>query len=202
MVKTKLVEGLINDGAVLLRELDRRNFPVEAMFWVHLPDQGYWRLIIASPVVAEQGGLAAYRRLGDLLQEIELAGTTLEDISLFAPDSQEFQSLFSLASASSRLAAGAAWLEFEDAVVYRWNGASVSGDLTCNLSLSELQKIWQDQRRILSLSLPALLIALENRRITLRFHPQHGPRKEIENVKFNFAAGLRQALPDCQINWL
>jgi hypothetical protein len=202
MVKTKLVEGLINDGAELLRELDRQNFPVEAMSWVHLPDQGYWRLIIGSPVVAEQGGLAAYRQLGDLLQEIELAGTTLEDISLFAPDSQEFQSLFSLASASSRLAAGAAWLEFEDAVVYRWNSASVSGELTCNVSLSELNKVWQDERKILNL--PALLISLEKHRVTLRFHPQHGPRKEIEieNAKINFEAALGKAFPGCQIKWL
>ncbi len=78
MVKKKLAEELISDGANLLGELDRRNFPVEAMFWVHLPDQDYWRLVIASPLVAEEGGVAAYRRLGDLLRKIELAGITLE----------------------------------------------------------------------------------------------------------------------------
>ncbi len=117
MVKKKLAEELISDGANLLGELDRRNFPVEAMFWVHLPDQDYWRLVIASPLVAEQGGVAAYRKMGDLLRKIELAGITLEDISLLDAKSQEFLSLSSLASSSSRLAAGAAWIEFEDAVV-------------------------------------------------------------------------------------
>jgi hypothetical protein len=200
MVKKKLVEELISDGANLLGELDRRNFPVEAMFWVHLPDQDYWRLVIASPLVPDKGSVAVYRRLGDLLRGIELAGIALEDISLLDPKSQEFLSLSSLASSSSRLAAGAAWLEFEEAVVYRWTSAAVSGELTCDMSLSELNKVWQDERKILNL--PALLISLEKRRVTLRFHPQHGPLKGIENVKVNFATALRQAQPECQISWL
>jgi hypothetical protein len=202
MVNTKLVEGLITDGARLLCELDRQGFPVESMFWSHLPDQDYWRLVIGSPIVSKQGGMAAYRRLGALLQGIELAGITLEDISLLDSDSGEFQSFVSLASASSRLAAGAEWLEFEEAIVYRWTGAAVKGELTCEASLGELDQIWQNERKILNL--PALLITLEQRQVTLRFHPQHGPRKEreIENVRFNFASALRQTRSDCQVNWL
>jgi hypothetical protein len=202
MVKTKLVEALISDGAILLRELDRRNFPVEAMFWILLPDQDYWRLVIGSPIVREQGGLAAYGRLDDGLREIELAGVTLEDISVFDPESREFQSLFSLASASNRLAAGAAWLEFEEAVVYRWTGAAANGELTCDVSLSELKQAWQDLRR--ALNLPALLITVDNRRVTLRLHPQHGPRgqNEIADVRLNFGSALRNTRSDCQINWI
>ncbi|HYL77334.1 MAG TPA: hypothetical protein VEU96_24185 [Bryobacteraceae bacterium] len=200
MVKKKLVEELVSDGVRLLCELDRRTFPVESMFWIHLQDQDYWRLVIGSPIVSDLGGVAAYRRLGELLQETELAGIMLEDISLLDPQSREFQSLFSLASASSRLAAGAAWLEFEDAVVYRWTGAEVSGRVTCDVSLDELNHIWEDERKILNR--PALLIALEQRKVTLRFHPQHGPLPGIENIKFNFGSALRQARSDCQINWL
>lgn len=200
MVKKKLVEELITDGAELLCELDRRAFPVESMFWSHLPDQDYWRLVIGSSIVSEQGGAASYRRLGELLQEIELAGIALEDISLLDPESREFQSLLSLASSSSRLAAGAAWLEFEEAVVYRWTGAAVSGDLACDVSLCELNQIWQDERRILNL--PVLLITLERHRVTLRFHPQHGPQGNIANIRFNFENALRQTRPGCRINWL
>ena len=203
MVKTKLVGELIADGARLLCELDRRSFPVESMFWRHLPDQDYWRLIIGSRIVSEQGGLAAYGRLGELLREIELAGITLEDISLFDPESQEFQSLFSWATASSRLAAGAAWLEFEEAVVYRWTDAAVNGELTCDVSLGELNQVWQNERKNLGpLNLPALLIALEQRRVTLRFHPRHGPLRGIEEIRVTFARALRQARSDCQINWI
>jgi hypothetical protein len=200
MVKSKLVEGLITDGARLLAELDRQAFPVESMFWVLLPDQDYWRLVIGSPVVADQGGMAGYGRLGEILEQMELAGTTLSDISLLDPDSQEFRSLFAVISRSSRLAAGPAWLEFEEAVVYRWTNAAVAGELSCDVSLNELNQIWQDERRLLNL--PALLIALERRRVTLRFHPQHGPRKEIDQMRFNFEAALKQARPECRLNWL
>jgi hypothetical protein len=144
--------------------------------------------------------MAAYRWLGELLLGIELAGITLEDISLLDPESGEFLSLYFLAGASSRLAAGATWLEFEDAVVYRWNGAAIEGELTCEISLGELNQFWQDERKLLNL--PALLIALEHRRVTLRFHPQNGPRTEIENLKFNFASALRQRRPNCNVRWL
>jgi hypothetical protein len=199
MVKNKLVEGLITDGARLLGELDRRGFPVESMFWILLPDQDYWRLVIGSRIVSEQGGTAGYRRLGALLDKIELAGTTLSDISLLDPESPEFQSLLSMASRSSRLAAGEAWLEFEEAVVYRWTSAAVTGELTCDVSLSELRQIWQDERKLLNL--PALLIALAQRTVTLRFHPQHGLLKGLERIRSNFGAALSQARPDCQVNW-
>ena len=68
MVKTKLVTELITDAAQYLRELDRQNILVESMFWTRLPDQDYWRLVIASPMVAEQGPLATYIRLDEVLR--------------------------------------------------------------------------------------------------------------------------------------
>ena len=199
MVKKKLVEELISDGATLLRELDRRNFPVAAMFWIHLPDQDYWRLVIGSRIVSEQGGVAAYRRLGEWLTEVELAGITLEDISLLDPESSQFQSLRSLAGGSSCLAAGPEWLEMEEAVVYRWTGASASAELTCDVSSIELNQLWDAERKLSNL--PALLITSNQRRVTLRFHPQHGSLQGIENVKRPFQIALHrpEARPDCQV---
>jgi hypothetical protein len=119
VVKKKLVEQLIADGAKLLHELDRQDFPAESMFWIHLMDQDYWRLVIASSEVARHGPAGGYRRLNELLLGVHLAGLTLEDITLLDPASPQFQSLHSLARASSRLAAGPEWVELEDAVVYR-----------------------------------------------------------------------------------
>lgn len=204
MVKTKLVEELINDGADLLHELDRNNFPVESMFWVHLQDQDYWRLVIASPIVAEQDNVPPYQRLGEIMRGIEFAGISLEDTSLLDPKSQQFQSFLSVVTTSSRLAAGAEWLKFEDAVVYRWTNASVSGELTCGVSRDELKKCWEVERKIMSLKLPALLIDVDKRRVTLRFHPRQGPQGDIGSVKkpFEFALHQPNARPDCQINWL
>jgi hypothetical protein len=204
MVKTKLVEELINDGAELLHELDRHDFPVESMFWIHLQDQDYWRLVIASPIVAEQGGAAAYHRLGEIMRGIEFAGISLEDTSLLDPKSQQFQSFLSVVNSSSRLAAGAEWLKFEDAVVYRWTSASVNGDLTCEVSRGELRRFWEVERKMMSLKLPALLIDVDKRRVTLRFHPRQGPQGDIGSVKKPFELALHRAnaRPDCQIKWL
>lgn len=202
MVKTKLVEELISDGAKLLRELDRQNFPVDSMFWIRLPIEDYWRLVIASPTVAQQGGSAGYRRLDQILRELEMAGITLEDISLLDPDSPQFQPLRSLASASSRLAAGPEWIEFEDAVVYRWTGASVSADLSCEISSGELHQFWEAERKLSNL--PELLISSQGRRATLRFHPRHGSLGGIENVRSNFLIALHRpnARPNCQVKWI
>jgi len=204
MVKTKLVEELINDGAELLHELDRNNFPVESMFWVLLQDQDYWRLVIASDIVAEPGNVPPYRRLDEIMRGIEFAGISLEDTSLLDPKSQQFQSFLSVVTTSSRLAAGAEWLKFEDAVVYRWTSASVSGELTCEVSRDELKQFWEVERKIMSLKLPALLIDVDKRRVTLRFHPRQGPQGDIGSVKktFEFALHRPNARPDCQINWL
>jgi hypothetical protein len=198
MVKTKLVEALIEDGAQLLHQLDRRHFPVEAMAWVHFTDEGYWRLLIASPKVGEPGGTVDYRRLNEVLREAELAGTTLADTSLVNLASPQFKSRFGEATASSRLAPGSEWLEFEDAIVYRWNSASLSGELTCDISAKELTQLWDADRKIVNN--PALLIATDGRRVTLRFHPQHGGLTGIENVKQAFVMALHR--PDCQVNWL
>lgn len=204
MVKKRLVEELISDGVRLLRELDRQSFPVESMFWAHLPDEDYWRLVIASPFVAEHGGAAGYRRLNDLLRELEFAGITLEDISLLDPEWPQFQSLYSLACGSSRLAAGPAWLEFEDAIVYRWTSASVSAELKCEVTADELREFWEAERERSPMSHPALLISKEGARVTLRFHPQHGPQERIDGIKTAFVTALhrRDARPGCQVNWL
>lgn len=202
MVKTKLVEALVSDGARLLRELDRQAFPVESMFWVHLPDADYWRLVIASTVVSEQGGRAAYRRLHELLQKVPLAGITLEDISLLDLASPQLESFTSLARGTSRLTSGPEWAEFEAAVVYRWIGISLTGELTCEVSSEELYQIWEAERKIVNL--PALIVRSDGRRVTLRFHPQHGPLGGIDKLKTNFQIALHRpnARPGCQVKWL
>jgi hypothetical protein len=201
MVKKKLVEGLFRDGAKLLHELDRQDFPVESMFWTHLPDEDYWRLVIASPIVKHQGGAAAYQRLNELLRRIGLVGITLEDISLLDPESQQFRSFCSSAQGSSRLVAGPEWIEFEDAVVYRWTGESVTGELSCDISAGELKKLWEAERKLLPSSRPALLISSEQGRVTLRIHPQHEPGG-IEEVKKAFQFALQRSHPHCQMIWL
>jgi hypothetical protein len=80
MVKEALVETATDEGARLLSELDRSQFPVESMFWVQLPDMGRWRLVIGSPLVRGQGPRPAYDRLGALLRQ---SGRGLEPAGRF-----------------------------------------------------------------------------------------------------------------------
>ena len=204
MVKRKLVEGLVSDGARLLRELDNKEFTVESMFWIHLPAEDYWRLVIASPLVAEHGSTVGYRRLIEILRNLGLAALTLEDISLLAPDSPEFHALYSLTDQSPRLAPGPAWLEFEEAVVYRWTGASQSADLDCDVSDRQLSEFWRAERDLLPGSRPALLISTNGTRVTLRFHPQHGPLQGIAEIRKAFEIALHRpgARPGCRVSWL
>lgn len=202
MVKKKLVEELVSDGAKLLRALDHRNFPVESMFWIHVPEEDYWRLIISSAAVKQEGAAAAYRNVGTIIRGLDLAGLTLEDISLLDPESSRFHTLWSQVSGYSKLASAPFWFELEDALIYRWTGAMIEGELSCDLTLSQLEEFWDDERR--KSNLPALLFDMNGRRFTLRFHPQHGPLGGINEIKSSFAIALHRpdARPDCQIVWL
>lgn len=195
MVKKELVTGFISAGAKLLAELDRQRFPVEAMFWIHLPEDN-WKLIIASQIVADEGNLPAYQRLNELLRSMEWIGLRLDVITAVAPGSPEFRSFFSFARGSSRIFDGPEWVEYEEAIVYRWTGASVTGNLTCDLSREQLDRVGQ----VMAVR-PAPLITLDKLLVTLRLHPSHGPQQDIEWVKEAFDHNFRNLYPGCQIDW-
>jgi hypothetical protein len=123
---------------------------------------------------------------------------------LLDPASSEFHALYSLAGGSPSLAPGPAWLEFEDAIVYRWTGASLSAELDCDVSARELREFWKAEREALPLNNPALLISQEGRRVTLRFHPQHGPQQSVAGIRTGFLIALHRpdARPGCGVTWL
>ena len=199
MVKRTLVEGLVQDGAKLLVALDARGFAVKAMFWVDLPEQDYWRLVVGSPIVATKGAAAGYRSLQEILGAMDAAGLRLEDISLLDPASSQFRTLLGVVQDSSRLANGPAWVVFEEGIVYRWSGAALHGQLTCAVSAAELHRAWDAARRRTT-DLPGLLISVADSHITLRFHPQHG-MLAFGNMKQTFKIALHHAFPECDITW-
>jgi hypothetical protein len=200
MVKTAPVADLIHVGAKLLHELDVQNFPVESMFWIHLAEQGYWRLVIASPTVAEQGTAQGYGLLNELQRKLGLVGKVFLEISLLDPQYRQFQSFLALARESHYMLAGPEWIEGEDAVVYRWTGESATAKLSCDISSTELNQIWEAERELSGD--PALLISSEHGLVRLRFHPKHGRLTSIANIKTAFATALHRARPDCQITWV
>jgi hypothetical protein len=124
MLKTVLVKELIDEGARLLQELDRRNYPVEAAFWVYLAESDYWRLVMASPLVDEQGPIAAYRDLREALAVTDPSTLSLQDISVLSPNGQDYQALLGSAVGVGGLGFVAARgrvspVVFQDAYIYR-----------------------------------------------------------------------------------
>jgi hypothetical protein len=199
MVKEALVEAAIDEGAKLLTELDRTEFPVESMFWVKLPEIGHWRLVIGSALARDFGPRVAYERLGALLREID-AGLNLMTISVFDPSSAELLSLLSAVESSGLLVAGPLWLMFSEGVVYRWNADAIVGELSCELSADELEQAWKDESRLTNQ--PKLLFSVHGHRITIRFHPQHGRLHGLAKVKQQIRIVLHRSHQDCKIEWI
>lgn len=202
MVKTLLVSQIIEDGVTLLHELDRQKFAVESMFWIDVPEYRYWRLVIASTLVGKEGAGAIYRKLGEILRAIGVSGFDLADVSVFEPESQQFRDYRSVIETSSRIEIGAEWVVFEDGIVYRWTGASVIAELDCEIDADRFAEIWDAQRK--AINLPRLLFSVEGKRMTIRFHPQHGPQRDISGIKTAFVIALHNesAFPGCNVNWL
>ena len=199
MVKTLLVSQIIEDSVTLLRELDRLHFNVEAMFWVNVPEHNYFRLVIASPLVRNEVPTAIYLRLREILRTVGVSGFDLADVSAFEPDSQQFRSYLSVLETSSRIDIGPSWVVFEDGIVYRWTGASVTAELDCDIGPEQLMQAWEHERRLSNQ--PRLLLSVEGRLVTIRFHPQHGPQRSIEGIKQAFSIALHRTYPDCTVKW-
>lgn len=84
LVGEQLTPDMIKSGAMLLTALDKLNVLVKGAFWLLLPDQRVWRLVIASPEARVLGPKAVYRKirtaLGKLPVGISAVGT--KDISV------------------------------------------------------------------------------------------------------------------------
>jgi hypothetical protein len=68
MDQTALVSGFRSAGPALVERLKEAGFPVSAAFWYWDVEAQEERLAIASPLVDEQGPLAAYKRIVAVLQ--------------------------------------------------------------------------------------------------------------------------------------
>jgi hypothetical protein len=63
LVGEQLTDDMITAGEHVVGALDRLNVLVKAAFWLLLPDQHVWRLVIASPEVRTLGPKAVYRKV-------------------------------------------------------------------------------------------------------------------------------------------
>ncbi len=196
MAEAVLVGAAAEAGAKLMAELDRTQFPVECMFWVQLTDSSRWRLVIGSPRVREEGPRAVYERLESLLRGADI-GLSLMNISVFDPESSELSSLLSVVETSGRLVAGPSWLTFGEGVVYRWTGDKITGELSRELTHDDLVEAWEVERRLTNQ--PKLLFTQLGKRVTIRFHPQHGRLAGLANVRQAYRIALDRRYPNCEI---
>ena len=85
-----LVRDQIEGGASVLEALKAEGFLITGAFWCRIPDQDYWQLIIASPLVSQFGPLAAYQKVRSILAKRPVAVVSTSDISIFSPADPEY----------------------------------------------------------------------------------------------------------------
>lgn len=125
LYKTILVKELIEDGDRLLRELDRRKFPISAAFWYDSPERGMWHLYIVTEVVHQAGPLEAYSQIQQAMDELDGPSLSLDDIIVMGPRSTPFRELHRTIEGVSQMGASGKRVSLEgaaheDAYIYRW----------------------------------------------------------------------------------
>lgn len=195
MVKGTLVRPeLLEEGAQLLSKLDDHGEHVDAMFWVYLLEEEYWRLYVGLRD-SSNDRLAAYDRLLQVLRNSDFSWRLdSSDISIFDPqtDSRRPPLANVFASTSHRSPVpGRSWAEFDDAVVYRWNDQHLTAKIEPVLNGAELASRWEEARQPALLNRPRLLFHVKDGLVTIRIHPVHGPdiglrEGELEEIKKAF----------------
>jgi hypothetical protein len=94
MVKSSLNDGLIESGKLLVQQLDDGKVNVAAAFWLLLPEEGFWKLMIALADHEVKGSRAGYARVQKALSRIQERGElSLGDVSLLKPTAPLLKSL-------------------------------------------------------------------------------------------------------------
>jgi hypothetical protein len=151
MDKTALLDQDIDQGRRLVQALDQAGFPVVAAFWSFLPEEGDWRLLIASPKVAELGPRDAYATIREALRKMQI-DLPLHRVSAVSPDEPMVVELRIFAGTDPAPYIGGTTLYgvvlgdlyVEDAYVYRAEriiGQTGTYDLVC-AAPDKARKVW------------------------------------------------------------
>jgi hypothetical protein len=82
MDQRALVENQIDDGFTLAKRLVAQGFPLAATFWVRPSEDGNWNLYLASKVFDESGPSAAYRKVVDVLRQLDDPWLSISEITV------------------------------------------------------------------------------------------------------------------------
>lgn len=100
MDKTILVTEKIKNGKSLLSSLKEKHIKINDALWVYDDNDGYWKLIISSPLVKREGPLSFYKKIDRLIKDSKLQ---YENISVKSPDDNLIKMLRSAYEVRSRL---------------------------------------------------------------------------------------------------
>lgn len=89
---------MITAGEHVVGALDKLNVLVKGAFWLLLPDQHVWRLVIASPEVRTLGPKAVYRKVTAALKRLppDVQPISTKDITVVEDNNQLVQLLKAL----------------------------------------------------------------------------------------------------------
>ena len=126
MYKTILVKELIEDGERLVQELDRRHFPISAVFWYDSPERDAWNLYIVSETAHRPGPLEAYMQIQQAMADLNGLSLSLDDIVVLSPERTQFRDLRRTIEGVSQMSVTGERVSLErvplqDAYVYRWS---------------------------------------------------------------------------------
>ena len=97
MDKTTLVEIDIEGGERLLKALDKADLDIRAALWFYFSDSDKWRLIIAFPLVDQEGPRKAYTLIqSELAKLVPPSRISLEDISAVGLKHHIIQALWAM----------------------------------------------------------------------------------------------------------
>lgn len=90
LVGDQLTDDMITAGEHVVSALDKLNVLVVGAFWLLLPDQHVWRLVIASPEVRTLGPKAVYRKVTAALKRLpqSVQPISTNDITVLEDNSQ------------------------------------------------------------------------------------------------------------------
>lgn len=74
MVKNTLVTSTLSTemteaGKYLLEQLDLKKSKIKSFFWLFFPEEKTWKLMVASPIVEDEGPRNFYKRIVDINRE-------------------------------------------------------------------------------------------------------------------------------------
>jgi hypothetical protein len=95
LVTELLSEQMISAGERLIDILDNFSCQVKAAFWMFSPEEKTWKLLLASPLVKQEGPRKYYKRIVDANKALESGGgiISLNDITVSDIDRQLIQLL-------------------------------------------------------------------------------------------------------------